>query len=63
MKEFSLRILLYFGWALASWWLIFDFGFSYEKLQVYAWVVSLALVYICAKIIVGWAFKKKGEDK
>ena len=61
MKKFLLTIVVYLGWGLASWFLIFYCDLSYEKLQVYSWVVSLALTYICANLIANWVFKK-GEN-
>lgn len=62
MKKFLLTIVVYLGWGLASWFLIFYCDLSYDKLQVYSWVLSISLTYILAASFAKWVCKK-GEDK
>lgn len=62
MKQYLLVIILYITWAFLTWFFIFECEHAYDDLQLYAYFVSLALIYILAASFAKWLFKK-GETK
>lgn len=62
MKQYLLVIILYITWAFLAWFFIFECEHAYDDLQLYAYFVSLALIYILAASFAKWVCKK-GEDK
>ena len=62
MKESVLTILLYLGWAFASWFVIFEIDISYKALQVFCFIGYIALIYISSRFIVHKLMRNDRKD-